>query len=821
MLLPIFSPKADSSNYSFLQTDLLNKTNQLINAINNGHEYWLYSEEECYFLYEKKSNLLDIRNSLLKRVPRKKKFQFTKDQVAHLHQTIEQKEKWQLWLSEQSIRVQDSLKQLKPQYEHLKTMWEKQQDLACYNHTSICAISSEILPKLIKHHDNTRQWLEWQRVLHKPKQTLLNFSMYVDNFQQAANKLQSSLADTMLLRLIAYDESYFITSNPIKYFTCKLEDYGLLKSSNKIIELDRMTDKEFNYFHWYIEKYGSVTTKERLLQLSWYKNKHKFPYKLLVTEKGTILVPEQIASNVPQKIYWPEWMFKSNNLRLNLAQNSSYLVALCNKRREINKHFVDLTLPQTYQYLLEELLAKELYLNDLSKKISLHQKNYNSFIASLFFDKTKSYLSAWQNMLAQINLTIFEDRLLLCEMLIDSVKVNTMQDVIHLDKQYCVQLEILISELERTSKGNKLSTSLEERLQCLKANISAITSFNKSLHILNNIINDELLNADDYDFLFKYISSTEHNDLRYINQMQDYIQLNLLQIQKKLLSELKKQSLSLSGDDIIAKRNCIICCHLLITKYGSDQAKHVVANKIKKYFFNYLQELLLTAQDGCVYYEKQTHLDLISQVLKSVGDTVSFAGKTLLQHLQEIQDVRDTSKTIWQIRCYSLIMTLADELIEARFDKEAILLDEKLFGLLQNHASLRYSDSTIKILQKTRNKLINQHLSCAAFAANLPKAEQVLLGINYRDSAAVQDIILATSDVYKTQKEIQNRELDPIHKIHKIKLLSHSLNNFLQQHPFTKDNYAIRSVSSGIKPWFSKHYLKEEMIVLAKQSMSI
>jgi hypothetical protein len=302
-------------------------------------------------------------------------------------------------------------------------------------------------------------------------------------------------------------------------------------------------------------------------------------------------------------------------------------------------------------------------------------------------------------------------------------------------------------------------------------------------------------------------------------QLQMVCQKYILQIKEMLYKQLKEDSFSSHGNNMIAKRNFVNCCHFIVTQFGDDTSRNMNEQKIKKYFFKYLQELLLSINDRSINYEKQSHLEQSNEILKLIGHSISIAGKTISQHLQELQNVHDTSKSLWQIKCYSLLMILADELIERRFCKEAKLLDDKLFGLLKSHERLRYCDSTIKILQKTRDKFIDQQLSCAAFAANLPKAEQVLMGINYPDSAAVQDIIAATTNVYRTQRKIQDSQLGPIHKIEKIKALNHSINDFLHQHPLTKDNVNVKSISS--KPWFNKLYLKEEIQVLAKHSMGI
>ncbi len=110
MLLPVFYPNSDTSNYSFLQKELLNKINKMIDAVNNGDEYWLYSEEECYFIHETNSKLREMCAWLLMRKPRKKKIQFTREESAQLQQSINHKQQWQLWLKNQSVAIQECLK---------------------------------------------------------------------------------------------------------------------------------------------------------------------------------------------------------------------------------------------------------------------------------------------------------------------------------------------------------------------------------------------------------------------------------------------------------------------------------------------------------------------------------------------------------------------------------------------------------------------------------------------------------------------------------------------------------------------------------------
>ena len=823
MLLPVFNPLCDTSEFSYLQTDLLNNINHLAESINQSDELWQYTEEEYYFIREKQGHLREMNGWLLTRKPRKKKFQFTYEQSEQLQDSINHKQQWHQWLTNQVVLIHNAVNKADARHEAIKALWQNNQLLANYNHTHIYAIAAELLPKLIKHHQHASNWLDWQEVWRKPKQTLINYRKYLDNFQNAAQQLQQTLAESMLLRLVACDESHFRVSNPIVYFTYQLEDRSLLAAKKLLTDPCPLTDKEFNFFHWYIEKHGTPSVKNRLSELSWFKNQNNCCSRLVKTEEGSILVPEQMADDVPLKRYKPQWLFWSANCRLAIAQSAGYLIARLKKRRDYSQFIVDITLPHSYQYLLDELQAKENCIKSALSANERYRESHKSFIYSLLFNRTGRYLRGWYEVLTAGYLTIFEDRLTLCEMLINSVSITAYDKdtLLKVDKHSCDQLEHLVRELERLSTSINISQTLYERLVRLITQANRLISFNKALRTIDNLAQSKICEYVEYEFLVNHINALDQREAKYVSMIKKISQPYLPQIYQKLLQEIKSCKMPFDYNECFEKRASIRCRYALIAKLGTDQMLDELKQKIIRQFFDYLQLLLCSNYSSSDSYQKTRYFEFCAEIFVVVGDVAQFGAMTIADHLRDLLDLRRSSDMLWKIRCYSLIMAMANELLIKRFDKEATLLDEKLFGLLKSNPRFRYSDSTINILQATRNKLIDQELSCAVLAENLPKAEQMLMGINYPESASVQDIILATAEVYKTQQAIQNDELEVVDKIQKIKSVRESLKHFLHHHPLTKNNHEMATIAPGKSPWFSKYYLHEDVLSTSRSSLDI
>lgn len=523
MFLPLFTPLGDVSNYSFLQPDILNKTNELISSINQSDEEWQFTDEEYYFARERNHQLREMRAWLLSRKPRKGNFQFNIEQVASLEKSIKHKQKWHRWINDQKDIIHNALTKFNYTQSALITLWHKHRHLIINNHTSICMIASELLPKLIKHHQYASEWLEGKERFNKPKQILLNYRKYLDDFFQASRKLQQALAETMLLRLMAFDESHFKHSHLIVYFTQKLSSHGLLQSQENMSDPCQLSDKQFNYFHWYIEKYGTTELKDKLFQLSWYKNKNDLPIKIMATAEGSVLVPEQIAPQVPFKRAWPAWLFKSYNLRLKLAQSSNYLVAMLNQRRDLSQYFVDVTISQSYQYLFDELQQKENQIQNALDKIESHLDGYCGIISSFVFSQTKQNLLNWKNYFINNQLLIFEDKLTLCEKLLSTMPKaeNDERSEALLDKQTVYSLEHIIAELHRQSKCLSVSAQLNERLRKLHESICDIINLNKVILGVNALATANKIDSTLSHFLVHYFKSLEKRDGTSISLIQE------------------------------------------------------------------------------------------------------------------------------------------------------------------------------------------------------------------------------------------------------------------------------------------------------------
>lgn len=813
MFLPLFTPLGDVSNYSFLQPDVLNNINELICTINHSDEVWQYTDEEYYFMREKNHQLREMKAWLLLRKPRKMKFQFNSEQTENLEKSIQHKQKWYRWITDQKAIIQDRLAKSTDELNAVTLLWHKHKYLAKHNNNSICVIAYELLPNLIKHHQYASEWLEWKERFNKPKQILLNYRKYLNDFLKATHRLQQSLADTMVLRLIAFDESHFKLSHPMLYFAEKLACLGLLKSKDTLSDPNQLSDKQFNYFHWYIEKYGTTETKNKLFNLSWFKNNTDI--KMLPTEEGTLLVPQQIFSQVPFKPAWPAWLFKSYNLRLKLAQNSSYLVAMLNHRRDLSQYFVDMTIPQSYQYLFDEFQEKENQIQNALDNIENHLDGYRGLISAFIFSQTKQNLINWKNYLINNQLLIFEDKLSLCEKLLSSIPKceNDVKAEVMLDKQTISLLEHQLNELNRQSKCLPLSMQLNDRLHKCHESFCNIINVNKVLMGINNIANEKLSDSTQSQFLAHYFKSFDTRDECSVTIIKKLSKPYLESIYLKLMQAIKSCRMPLDFQNTLTRFEQINCYYQIIIQLGFEQMQCALAHRIKKQFLYYLQASLHAHNQMSISYEVARYLKYGETVLQTIGESINFAGNTVAEHLQGLLAMQKASKTVWQIRCHSLIETLATDLIDTRFNKEALLFDRKLFGLLQKHRQFQFNSTAIKLLQAIRAKLIKKNISWSDAVENLSKAEQMLLRSCHSDEQNIADMVVTTAQIWQTQKIVGDHNFELPQRIQSIKTLSSSMSQFLNQNALTKNIPAIQSPSSKNNRWFNKFYISDDLIM--------
>lgn len=826
-----------------------------IDAINHGSDFELFTAEEIQYLREKKTTLKNWQAVLTAKRNRKRRVSMNTGKIKQFQHIIEYKQEWSEWQKAQALTLTAELNKPVPSYEMFKTEWNRHQQLANYTHKAIYQIASFWLPNLISYYQSLTSLITWHTILRKKTAVDNAAQAYIIDLHKKATALQTVLAESMLARLIAYDESGFNESYPAAHLTCKLYEQGdtilapLTPKMNALqknyfqplthtipVSPSRLQANEFNYFHQYIEKYGSTATKTKLCQLSWYRNRHYFPVKILTTSEGKMLVPEEMADIVPSRRYWPNWLFSERNEQFDHFKNETYLITHLQRRRNLAEHFVDLQLPQSHRYLIDELRSKDMIVAGAIVKNTEKIRKNSSLFSRLLNNSLGQFYCHWQNVLLKYRRCSLEDKIILSEMLVNSMECETatVEKIETLLPQTIHDLIWLVQELDVDKIDVETVIAMKTKMQNMQQQLKDIISLHKISQQLAQLSQGKHFTDVEIENLIKDIKYLEQNNKSLSPYLQKLKEKYLPIIQDHLLRCLRCAMHTTRGDHFLRERDGTMNPYLLQNVIGSvcsnaNQERmlnfytvisavapmamlHTVEMSITKCMFWYLQQWLLAADDKQnITMIRNNHYSAIT-IIEKFGCACRWGDKTVLERITELEQLYEKNNILWKIKCKSVIMTLGQEYFSKRFLKEADQFSVMVNDIINTHLGMKHNGADMQLFQKAVCFLVAHEFSIERLQDKLSKSESTLLGIDGPEHNAIKDLLLACARVKKIQYQINDNLPNFVQQLQLVKGLSHSISQLLQAHPLTKNNASVQGIKSGKQPWFSKFYVAENLM---------
>ncbi len=788
--------------FTFFDSDILNSANTFITLLNEGHSLCLFNENEVRFI--RIDNL--EKNKLAKRIlnlaiSRGKTYSessriysnvpYTDEQISDLKHEINKKLAWREWQQTQLTYLTNNDITIThadvKDVNNLKFNFSKHSSLAHFNDAAIYRIASEILPNLIEHQSRAKKKLKSNE--HEvPKGISTSYLRYLNDFENNAKELQETLIESMLARLQAYDESRGRYTNPILHIGTLLNPTIANKQQPYTI-----TNNEFNFFNQYIEKYGSLDAKNRLYRRSWYVSNACIPTTVVITEdNGCIIVPEKLASYVPLKQRWPNWLFGDANLRQKLFLDNTLLLANLNFYTNRPKYHLNAFDPKSLNDAINNIKNNEALLKESIAKISLAPYSKISWYSF----GTKTFLNKWKNTLIEKESMLIEDKFKLAEEIVNFLK-TTVKDPLTVPWESYKAILDLSQELEDLVNNNTLNEPLKERIFAINTTLSRFAPIKKFVQIFDKLASGELPTAEQLDYLYSYIDRHKESDVNFIDNFKIDCKSALDKILSNLIKHLKTDPFThRTNADLDAHERSVISLYKVIERLNDPNINQNIENTIKKScFLKYLQHLNSKDQHK---FTKQ--FAVYKNIIICVGKNIKVLEEPLVAHMESLEKQKLENPLLFSINCKAMIISIGNHYLEKHFDKELVKLDGALTNEFKNKG---FSTEVINGLLKRRDQLV-QHTSLNYL--NLSASERRLLGIDSSNSKSdILNILQCSATAYRARKELDNTSISSDKKPQFVKALGQSITQCLSK---------CQDISEDVsrKKWFAKQYIEESIL---------
>ncbi len=824
-ILPIFNLKAEIENYNninnthykstenfgfvFFKAKLLKDVQGTIGYINQGVDAGFFTEEEKNYLALRQQLAEDtkahcegksiekpktmIADPVLEERIQAKEYYLT--WLKYQHEQLTSKENWEQWInSAVESPVVTGLSQLKKQ-------WEAQQAFAYHTNAALLE-ASELLALLIKHYQVAVLSLPgFKNRLRVPSPIYNAYSTYLNEFLQYALEAQKQCAEAMLARLKAWDKKQLNTIAPV---VSTLEKGGA-KITHAYLPLplytDVLTHQQINAYHHYIVRQGDEETQQRLHKLSWLKPSAAFPTVERTTAKQFQLIPESLASAVPNKKRKPAWLYKGANLRHDFFNDKTALLATFKQSPNISNFHITLEQPLQWKSRLAEVRIQAMQVNEALAELT--DKKYSSL--SFFQRQTKQFLSNWQGLLLQHRHRQVENKIVLAEKLSAALKAhyeNSMNAAVYA-WQACEQLRDLVTEIQADIIEYQVDRELTTRLERLQDQHCAMLSLNRVFQAFQSLAAGDKIDVSEFSYLHGYMDMLKVRDNQQYDALLQLCLAQRLEIYMHLRESLKHFFKSPAPKQAYQH---ILCLNLMTKHWGEAEDKVAISSKLKKFFLRYLEVTLQAIADHKNVAHNE-HLILAETMLQAMGQEVEHAGETLAQHVVAIQALKQNPLAL-KCRCLALALPLSETFLKARWESDARQLDENIQTFIFSAPTLGYEPSHVRMLMQIRDRAVQENKPLEEL--QLKKAEQVMVGLTGEETGIIKPLISASIQAHQTARQI-NGNLPLKQKTNCLKALNLQMQSTLHD-PSGRLIKNILGSASGRRLLFSKPYINAALL---------
>lgn len=847
--------QANDNNFAYYHF-LFNHAFFQIKPINNASDYGFYTPRETRYINNKKQALIDMQKALCAQNYGMKRSKVAQEETMQLQELIEYKQEWLEWQKTQALIITEEFNKQNPALNHLSLEWSSQQLLTHYTHNALYIIAEKWLPQLEDYYQTVEQWIQRRKWLRKKNAIDIAAQNYLNECQQKVAALTQSIAESMLSRLIAYDQSQFKESYSVSHFTRKLCMQGqqikipvtkkmrLFNNQTTEISVDavpcspeNLGEEVFNYFHEYIEKNGSTAVKAKLYKLSWYQNNHFFPISIITTIDGQLFVPQSMANMIPTKKQWPNWWYSQNNQQYEHIRKNAHFIARTQRRLPIAESFIDLQTPSSFQYIIAELKYKDAMLDQKIAENMGKMRQPVRWLASLFNRQHNQYYQEWHNILINYQRANVEDALILAEKLFQSLKGEEMT----WDKlmRLFVDNENTFIWLHEIFSGNKVNTihatDLQDRLLNMRQQLNEFSLLHNISLQLKQIVEGKCFTPAELEALISGIKKLENTGPKIAafleiikNKYLPCIQVNLLRCMQcamyttrdipflsrnndgmSYLNRLKSLIGSVPSNTNMSRM--AVFYRLIATVAPSEMLK-TVENKLIKCMFWYLQQILYAEEIEHDKYDNFYFNYYTRKIIDAMGKDYLWGNKSVYDRIIELEQLYKNNKILWKIKCKSIVLTLGQQYFVEKFTKEANVFQQEMILNLSKSVGALSIDLYADIYNKILDLLKENDYSFGDILPKLSKSEALLLKLDTSASKDVRELLVVCAKIKNLQSTINAMHF--AQQFTCVKEMSQSISQVLMTNPLTHKELIAKGVKFGKRPWFFKCYVSEKIIAL-------
>jgi hypothetical protein len=785
----------ESTDFGFelFSAAIIKNTSNLIKSVNEGYNLYLLSDNDisrCDFKQNQlKSHIGLINQAKIGKLGLiKDTINYLKsDDVTDLNVRLNSLKAWHKWLATQA-KIEYDEKIAKQHIfssnteicdEEIKTKLI----IARFNDSAVYKLAKETLPYLFKYIKRARKKLLIGK--HSIPQDIGDkYFKYLADFEKNLKNLQTHLCNSMLERLKAFDESKGRYSNPL-YFKASKTNPAL----SSPVQPYRMSSNEFAFFHEYVEKHGDFEAKKQSYIKSWFKRSSSLSTTIVNTQdNGQIIVPVHLAKFIPLKKRWPKWLFGDINLRQDLFKQNALLFASLKFHANKPEYFIDIYDSKSCLAPIEEINNQE---NLIEESLRILESSPFNKISWYSFG-TKDLCREWKSTLQDKKVKLIENKFALAERLISCLKSQIVNPIQVPWETYKVLLN-LSTELEQLIKQNNVHRALQDKMYSINTTLSQYASLTKFLESVNKLAKGELPESEQLGFMHRYIESRTATEPNFLESFKKYCEPELNDIKTHLYKQLKIDPFShKTAADLQKQQKLIISFVGILKKTESSLDDKYINNRIRKLFLNYLQHMLSSNYEQCANTFKES-----KSLISLMGIDVKYLDKNLIEHIESLEKQKLESPILFYVNCKSMIISLGNDLLKQRFNKEMMQLDDEIISALDKKG---LSDEVITSLLKIRDRLIKGD----ALETLTPSDRKVLEIDSEQNTSHLLDLLNLSAKAHQVKYTLDN-DMPSAKKPQFIKNLSQSISKFLSQ-----GNELSTSLKK--KKWFAKQYVDETII---------
>ena len=371
------------------------------------------------------------------------------------------------------------------------------------------------------------------------------------------------------------------------------------------------------------------------------------------------------------------------------------------------------------------------------------------------------------------------------------------------------KLKSLVTDILARLDAVPDSSALQQRLQNINKTLDKTMAFNTAFRQLEQLGQGRLPDPASVENLIHYLDAkikTQPETARALLSQSS----TALQKAADLLNQLLKRDFFLApNNDYIQKQlDHTLALSAIVTRYGTQEQRFRLANKMPKTFLKYLDSLAQCGDTSSAYANKKSAIEAFELVLSTLGAAIPFATKTIGEYLAELVQFRkNKSFVLIPIRARAIGSVLGRNLLHDKLIKDLDCFERKLLTALIDDKP--HSDASLTEIFDLCDQLSQSNCDDVR-DLELSNYQKSLLDLD-QNKEPIADFVNVSAALRRTIAPLEKQKLSLTKSTLIADQLARTVTNMYQRFPFTERFGAQLLFSQSDKRLlFSKRYLKGE-----------